>query len=198
MAEELVNAQEQEKVSKALIALSKGKQKILVPSMEGYGTGYTVEGIYVSDGANAVILAVGEQALPFGIDSQDLREGDPLYDVASPAMSSFDGEWRTDFLISFFNPEDGTALIEAKKYGWLPCGGEIALIASMKEEVNALLNAVSGTPLSDEYYWTSQKFSNERMWSCGMSDGKFTLNKGCVDSLAVRPVKSADGYAEKE
>lgn len=198
MAEELVNVQEQEKVSKALIALSKGKQKILVPSMEGYGTGYTVEGIYVSDGANAVILAVGEQALPFGIDSQDLSEGDPLYDVASPAMSSFDGEWRTDFLISFFNPEDGTALIEAKKYGWLPCGGEIALIASMKEEVNALLNAVSGTPLSDEYYWTSQKFSNERMWSCGMSDGKFTLNKGCVDSLAVRPVKSADGYAEKE
>ena len=198
MAEELVNVQEQEKVSKALIALSKGKQKILVPSMEGYGTGYMVEGIYVSDGANAVILAVGEQALPFGIDSQDLSEGDPLYDVASPAMSSFDGEWRTDFLISFFNPEDGTALIEAKKYGWLPCGGEIALIASMKEEVNALLNAVSGTPLSDEYYWTSQKFSNERMWSCGMSDGKFTLNKGCVDSLAVRPVKSADGYAEKE
>lgn len=195
MAEE-VNMQEQAPAAKALIALSKGKQKILVPSMEGYESGYNIDGIFVTGGSNAVVVALTEQSLPFGGGSEDLREGDPLYDVASPSMSSFDGEWRTDFLLGFFGPQEGTALTEARKQGWLPSGGEIALVAQMKAEINALLTAVKGTPLSDDFYWTSQKFSNERMWSVSMADGKFTLNKGNVSSLAVRAVMSAEGYRE--
>lgn len=179
------------------LALSKGKKKALALSMEGYDE-YKVDGIYVTNGSNAIILSLNEQALPFGGDSEDLEEGDPLYDVASPSMSNFDGEWRTDFLINFFSPANGTALVEAKKEGWLPSGGELALIASKKEKVNELLEMVEGTPLSNDFYWTSQKFSNERMWSMDMTDGKFTLNNGCVDSLAVRAVKSADGYAVPE
>lgn len=201
MAEELVNVQEQPtEAAKVLIALTKnkGKKKLLVGSMEGYETGYTVDGIYVTDGTHAVIIAIDEQSLTFGGESQDLQPGDELYDVASPSMSSFDGDWRTDFLISFMNPADGTALPEAKKQGWLPSGGEMALVVSKKAEVNALLEAVGGIVLSDDYYWTSQKFSNDRMWSCDMADGKFTLNNGCASSLAVRPVKSAAGYAEVE
>lgn len=201
MAEELTNVQEQPaEAAKVLIALTrnKGKQKILVPSMEGYEVGYTVDGIYVSDGTHAVIISVDEQTLPFGGKSEDLQPGDELYDVASPSMSSFDGEWRTDFLIGFMHPEDGTALVEAKKQGWLPAGGEMALVASNKSEVNALLEAVGGSVLSDGYYWTSQKFSNDRMWSCDMADGTFTLNNGCVSSLAVRSLKSAKGYIEAE
>ena len=177
---------------------NKGKKKILVGSMEGYETGYTVDGIYVTDGTHAIIIAIDEQTLPFGGSSEDLQPGDELYDVASPSMSSFDGAWRTDFLMSFMNPAEGTALPEAKKQGWLPSGGEMALIAAKKEEVNMLLEAVGGTVLSDDYYWTSQKFSNDRMWSCDMADGKFTLNNGNTSSLAVRPVKSAAGYAEVE
>lgn len=201
MAELENNVQEQEvKTSKALIALTKnrGKSKVLVPSMEGYETGYTIDGIYVTDGQNAIILSLAESVLPFGNQSEDLHEGNPLYNVPSPSMSTFDGDWRTDFLIGFFAPEDGTALVEAKKEGWLASGGEMALIASLKDDVNALLEAVGGSQLSEGYYWTSQKFSNERMWSMDMADGKFTLNNGCVSSLAVRPVKSAEGYAEPE
>ena len=197
MAEESNIVQEQSE-AKALIALTKnrGKNKILVSSMEGYESGYTVDGIYVTDGSNAIIVGLTEQQLPYGIDSEDLQEGDPLYDVASPSMSNFDGEWRTDFLIGFLGVGEGTALVEAKKDGWLPSGGEMSLIASKKEEINALLEAVGGTLLSDDDYWTSQKFSNERVWSCMMESGNFTLNNGCVDSLNVRPVKSAADYAE--
>lgn len=182
------------------IALTKnrGKQKILVTSMEGYESGYTVDGIYVTNGTDVILISLAEMQLAFGGDSVDLAPGDPLYNVSSPSMSNFDGDWRTDFLIGFFNPVDGTALVEAKKFGWLPSGGEMALIASKKEDVNAMLEAAGGTLLSDDYYWTSQKFSNDRMWSCDMVDGKFTLNNGCVDALCVRPVKSADGYAEPE
>ena len=195
MAEGSNNVQEQGKV---LIALTnnKGKNKILVPSMDGYESGYTVDGIYVTDGINAIIVGLTEQQLPYGIDSEDLKDGDPLYDVASPSMSNFDGEWRTDFLIGFLGVGEGTALVEAKKDGWLPSGGEMSLIASKKEKINALLEAVGGTLLSDDDYWTSQKFSNERVWSCMMESGNFTLNNGGVDSLNVRPVKSAADYAE--
>lgn len=198
---ELENVQEQQvSPAKALIALTKnrGKSKILVPSMEGYGSGYTIDGIYVTDGKNAIIISQNEMSLPFGGTSEDLEDGHPLYNVASPSMSGFDGEWRTDFLIGFFNPEEGTALTEARKTGWLPSGGEMALIRSLKEDINELLAAVGGTPLSDDCYWTSQKFSNERMWSMDMTDGIFTLNNGNVSSLAVRPVKSAGGYSEIE
>lgn len=214
MAEELENVQGQEQEippvenenvvaqepPTVFIALtkSKGKKKLLVTSMEGYETGYTVDGIYVTDGTHAVIVAIDEQELPFGGDSVDLQPSDELYDVASPSMSNFDGEWRTDFLIGFLNPTEGTALVEAKKQGWLPSGGEMALIAAKKEKVNELLEVVGGTELSDDYYWTSQKFSNERMWSCDMADGKFTLNNGCVSALAVRPIKSAVGYEQAE
>ena len=198
---ELENVQEQPQVeSKALIALTKnkGKQKILAPSMEGYESGYTVDGIYVSDGTNSFIISLNEMSLPFGGNSVDLKPGDPLYDVASPSMSTFDGEWRTDFLIGFLDAQEGTALVEAKKQGWLPSGGELSLAASLKDNVNNLLEAVGGTPLSDNYYWTSQKFSNDRMWSCDMEEGKFTLNNGNVDELCVRPIKSAEGYSEEE
>lgn len=196
MAEELTNIQEQTQTSKALIALTKksGGNKILVESMQGYTSGYNVDGIYVTDGNHAVILSLTEMSLPFGGTSVDLTPSDELYNVASPSMSTFDGEWRTDFLIGFFNPTEDTALIEAKKFGWLPSGGEMALIASQKEAINTLLETVDGTQLSDGDYWTSQKFSNERIWSCKMEDGKFTLNNGNVSVLAVRPVKSANGY----
>ena len=210
MAEELENVQVQEQETPPVenenvgveapvvfLALSKGKKKVLVTSMEGYEK-YTVDGIYVTNGSNAIIIALDEQTLPFGGDSVDLHEGDPLYDVASPSMSTFDGEWRTDFLIGFYGAQEGTALVEAKKKGWLPSGGELALIASNKDKVNELLEAVGGTKLSDNYYWTSQKFSNERMWSWDMTEGKFTLNNGNVDELYVRPVKSAEGYSEEE
>lgn len=195
MAEELNNVQEQGKV---LIALTnkKGKNKILVPSMDGYESGYTVDGIYVSDGINAIIVGMDEQQLPYGINSEDLHEGDKYYNVVSPIMCSFDGEWRTEWLIGFLGVGEGTALVEANKKGWLPSGGEMALIASKKEEINALLVEAGGSALSDGDYWTSQKFSNERVWSCMMESGNFTLNNGCVDSLNVRPVKSAAEYAE--
>ncbi len=194
---EIVN--EQSVAKKAMIALTKKSngEKLLVDSMADYASGYVVNGIYVTDGVNSLILSLGEESLPFGgSDSIDLVEGDELYNVPSPSMISFDGEWRSDFLADFYKLTNGSAIVEAKSFGWLPCGGEMALISSLKAEINTLLEEVNGTPLSDAYYWTSQKFSNERMWSCNMADGKFSLNSGNVSSLLVRPVKSANGYSE--
>lgn len=194
---EIVN--EQSVAKKAMIALTKKSngEKLLVDSMDDYASGYVVNGIYVTDGVNSLILSLDEESLPFGgSDSIDLVEGDDLYNVNPPAMSSFDGEWRSSFLEDFYGLSEGTAIVEAKNFGWLPCGGEMALIHTLKAEINTLLEEVEGTAISDAYYWTSQKFSNERMWSCDMTDGKFSLNKGNVSALLVRPIKYANGYSE--
>ena len=95
MAEEILYPQEQEQqdAAKVLIALTKkqGGKKILVPSLEGYETGYNVDGIYVSDGIHAVILSLTESQHPWGGNSVDLAEGDPLYDAGCNSLQSFDG-----------------------------------------------------------------------------------------------------------
>ncbi len=200
MAEELVNNQEQQtNESRALFALTKKSNgaKQLVASLSGIGSGYTIDGIYLTDGTHAFIMSLTEMQRPFGgCDSADLTEGDELYNVASPAMSSFDGDWRSAFIKQFYNLEAGTAVVDAEAYGHLPAGGEMALIATLKDQANTLLQEAGGDALGDGYYWTSQKYSNQRMWSCSMADGKFTLNNGNVSPLSVRPIAPATGYAE--
>ena len=202
MAEEILYPQEQEQqdAAKVLIALTKkqGGKKILVPSLEGYETGYNVDGIYVSDGIHAVILSLTESQHPWGGNSVDLAEGDPLYDAGCNSLQSFDGEWLTDFLIKMMHLTEGTAMVEAKKEGWLPAGGELTMIMANKDEVNSLLEIVGGEQLNSEHYWTSSKFSDERAYSYDMERGLFNLRKGNVNALAVRPVKSSAGYVETE
>lgn len=147
--------------------------------------GWTVEGVAVSDGQHSIVVALEEAQSAFGcVESQDEETG-----VASPSMSDYDGEMRTDFLIGFYNATEG-ALVVAKEYGWLPSGGEIKMIYDNKEAINAKLEAAGGDLLTDSEYWTSQKFSNERIWSINMEDGTFSIDRGCVSELIVRSVKS--------
>ncbi len=194
--EELGNIQAQQTIAKVLIALSKGKQKILVSSMVGYESGYHVDGIGIIDGENAILVSLTEQLLPYGGLSEDIPIGDKRRDITS-AMSDFDGQQRTDFIIAHYELKCG-AVVASKAFGWLPSGGELALIHAHKAEVNELLDTVGGTLLGDDDYWTSQMFSNEHAWHMSMTDGKFAMWRGQTDELAVRPVASLEGYAEAE
>lgn len=199
MAEIDNNIQEQPmEAAKVLIALTKtrGKQKILVTSMEGYESGYTVDGIAIKDGEHELLIALNEQLLAYGGQSEDIPEGGKRSETSS--MTDFDGEWRTDFIIAHYEFTSGAA-VASKAFGWLPAGGEMALIYAHKAEIAALLEAVGGDPLSEDLpYWTSQMFSNEYPWHMSMVDGKFSMWMGQVDELCVRPVKSLAGYQEAE
>ena len=199
MAEETLNVQEQPTGAKVLIALTKnrGKQKILVPSMEGYESGYTVNGIAIKDGEHEMLIALAEQLLNYGGESQDVPEGDKRRDITS-SMTDFDGEQRTDFIIAHYELTDGAA-VASKAFGWLPAGGEMALIFAHKQEVNALLEAGGGDPLSEDLpYWTSQMFSNDYPWHMSMADGRFAMWMGQSDELCVRPIASLAGWNEVE
>lgn len=168
-------------VTVKLVLEKDGETKLADEAEEGW----TVEGVSVSDGQHSIVVALEETQSAFGcVESQDEETG-----VPSPSMSDYDGEMRTDFLIGFYNATEG-ALVTAKEYGWLPSGGEIKMIYDNKEAINALLEAAGGDLLTDGEYWTSQKFSNDRMWSINMSDGTFSIDRGCTSELTVRSVKS--------
>lgn len=191
---ELNNIQEQLQPAKVLIALSKGRQKLLVGSIEGYESGYKVDGIGIIDGENAILVSLTEQLLPYGGVSEDIPVGDKRRSITS-AMSDFDGHQRTAFIIAHYEFTEGAA-VASTAFGWLPSGGELALIHAHKNEVNELLEAVGSTLLGDDNYWTSQMFSNEYPWHMSMADGKFAMWRGQYNELAVRPVASLDGYTE--
>lgn len=140
-----------------------------------------------SDGQTLLIVALNETQLAFGGDeSQDLEE-----DVASPSMTGLDGQQRSAFLIDFYGREKKAvqALDACAEFGWLPSGGEMALIFANKTAINEQLEELGGTVLGDGRYWTSQRFSNDRMWSCNMADGKFGIALGTASVAGVRAVK---------
>jgi len=139
------------------------------------------------DGQTLLIVALNESKLAFGGDeSQDLEE-----DVASPSMSGLDGQQRSAFLIDFYGREEKEvpALAACAEFGWLPSGGEMALIFANKTAINEQLEALGGTVIGDGRYWTSQRFSNDRMWSCNMSNGTFGIALGTKSVAGVRAVK---------
>ena len=140
-----------------------------------------------TDGQILLVVAPNETELPFGgNESEDLEE-----DVASPSMTDMDGEQRSAFLLDFYHREQkGVPTLEAcKDFGWLPSGGEMALIFANKAAINEKLEAIGGTPIGDGKYWTSTRFSNDRMWHCDMSNGHFGISIGTASAAAVRAVK---------
>ena len=151
--------------------------------------GWTADGVAIVDDNNVTLLvvALNESQLAFGGDeSQNLEE-----DVASPSMTGLDGEQRSAFLLEFYQREEKVvpALDACTAFGWLPSGGEMAMIYSNKDSINEKMEALGGTVLGDGRYWTSQRFSNDRMWSCNMSDGTFGIALGTASVAGVRAVK---------
>lgn len=151
--------------------------------------GWEADGVAIVDGGGETLLVVAldESELAFGGDeSEDLEE-----DIPSPGMTSMDGEQRSAFLLDFYGREEKAvpALDACTAFGWLPSGGEMALIFAHKEAVNAKLTELGGTPISDGKYWTSQRFSNDRMWHCDMSSGQFGIALGTKSVAGVRAVK---------
>lgn len=151
--------------------------------------GWEADGVAIVDGGGETLLVVAldESELAFGGDeSEDLEE-----DIPSPGMTSMDGEQRSAFLLDFYGREEKAvpALDACTAFGWLPSGGEMALIFAHKEAVNAKLTELGGTPIGDWKYWTSQRFSNDRMWHCDMSNGQFGIALGTKSVAGVRAVK---------
>lgn len=177
-----------------LIAVTKnnGGDKLLVPSMDGYKKGYTVDGIYVEKDDVSRIFALKETLFAYGIQSSNLPEGDKHYDEIIPSFGGFDGESSTNTIIDIYQLGADTAAVEAKKYGWLPEAGELDLIANNLDEFNSISELAGGTPLGGRY-WLSQRRNADYPWFYEVGQGLGSWLGG-LNLLKVRPCMSAEGY----
>lgn len=196
---EIQNTEEQ-KTSKVLIALSKkrGSKKILVPSMEGYESGYNIDGIYVTDGTEARIFALADMQKPFGISSQDLPSTDKNYGRLSQSLGGMDGEESSQTLIDIYYLDEGTACVDAREFGWLPAGGEMGLAVANRDAFNALAEALDADPIDGGRYWLSQRRNANYAWFYDADENGYGSWLGGMTQMKVRPVKSAEGYEEAE
>ena len=203
MEENLNNIEEQqvaENEAKVLIALTKkkGGKKILVESMEGYQSGYTVDGIYVEKNGIARIFSISENQARYGINSQDLKPGDAHYEEIVPSLGGYNGEEMTQLLIDIYYLQAGDAAVEAQAYGWLPEAGEMDLVAENVEAFNALIEVVGGTPISNGKYWLAQRRNANYAWFYDAAEKGYGSWIGGMSALNIRPCMSADEYEVAE
>ena len=182
-----------------LIALTKkrGGKKYLAPSMEGYETGYNIDGIYIKEGDASRIFALGDITAAYGIASQDLPDTDPNYGKVSPSVGGMDGEESSQCIIDIYQLTEG-AVISAKEYGWLPSAGEMDMVAKNIDAVNALLEAAGGTKISDGRYWLSQRRNASYPWFFDAAEKVYGAWVGGSTQLLARPCKSAADWESNE
>lgn len=201
MEENLNNNEEQqiaENEARVLIALTKnrGGKKVLAESMEGYESGYTIDGIFVEHNGVARVFAINDQQARFGINSQDLQPGAPHYNEIVPSLGGFNGEEMTQLLIDIYYLQAGDAAVEAQAYGWLPEAGEMDLVADNLEAFNALVEAVGGTPVSNGKYWLAQRRNANYAWFYDAAEKGYGSWVGGMSSLNIRPCMSAEDWIE--
>ena len=73
---------------------------------------------------------------------------------------------------------------------WLPSEGEILMIWSHLFEINRLMTAIGGTPLSrSDWYWSSSEGKTSLAWVVQFTDGRLVYyNK--TREISVRPISS--------
>lgn len=193
--------EEPQQIAKVLIALTKESgrvKKILVPSMEGYETGYVVDGIFVEKDEEARIFALDDMEKPFGINSPDLPSTDKQYGKISSTIGGLEGEESTQTLIDIYGFAQGTACVDSQQYGWLPEGGEFDLALADIEKFNQLCEEAGGTPINSGRYWVSQRRNSNYAWFYDVEQNGYGAWVGGLSLLKVRPVMSAEGYKEVE
>jgi len=189
------NIQQNESVVMIALTKKRGGKKVLAPSMEGYESGYTIDGIYVSDGGESRIFALGDTVAGYGFASEDLPADDENYGKVSPSIGGMDGEESTQCIIDVYQLSSG-APVEAKKYGWLPSAGEFDLLLANKDAFNALAEAAGGTKVETGRYWLSQRRNALYPWFYDIDGNGCGSWLGGSTQLSVRPCMSAYGYEE--
>lgn len=118
--------------------------------------------------------------------------------IPDPQFTDYMGEQYTQWQIANHpeTHEQGCALCEAVKFGWLPSCGEMSLVKDNMEAFNTLTELAGGTQVSEAEYWTSTGYSADYMWFIDLAAKTFGFWKSKTTIMKVRPVKSAAGYQE--
>lgn len=97
------------------------------------------------------------------------------------AMADWDGQGNTESMKSYLNPK-----INLEEFEYIPSVAQLHLILLNINEINKALEYVGGTPLKDNYYWSSAELSSSRSWIVGFGSGAAWGSSKCI-SFTVRP-----------
>lgn len=97
------------------------------------------------------------------------------------AMSDWNGEANTKDYGEDLNPA-----INLQPGQYIPSLAQLHLILLNIKEVNAALDAVGGSPLREEWYWSSTESSANHSWGVNFGSGYSGNNIKC-NTVVVRP-----------
>lgn len=209
MAEEIINGNEPmvEDATKVLIGLrKKSDDTLLAVTKEQYSgydkRSYALDGIIIRDEDKDVnlLFSAEESEAVFGEGPEDIPETDKRRKniPANPQFTELDGYMRTQWQVNNHpdTHESGCAICEAVKFGWLPSNGEMAWLVEKMEEFNEAAEVCGADKLSSDSYWCSTQYSPDYMWCYDTQAKSFIFWKSKTTEMGIRPVKSAEGYAE--
>ena len=97
------------------------------------------------------------------------------------AITDWDGEANTKDYGDLLNPEIGL-----KEGQYIPSLAQLHLILLNIKEVNKALEAVGGSPMRKEWYWSSTEYSAHYSWYVSFGNGHSFLNSK-YNANVVRP-----------
>ena len=193
-----------ENKTKVLIGLSKSDGSKVAVTVDEYDiidkSSFATEGIVVRNDDVDLLFSPDEVDAVMGEGPADIPETDKRRKGQSSQINGteYDGEERTAIQLEL-HPEahdDGCAVCEAVKFGWLPSYGEMTLLYKNKDVFNELAGKAEITSLSDAKYWTSTQFSDDYMWSVDFANNIAEFWRSKSSTMKVRPCKSAVDYQE--
>lgn len=161
------------------------EDRSLIPANEETAATYrdAVIGVAVKMGDKVATVALHDVAGGEEIPLADTGSGSESFYHPDfwDAITDWDGEGNTKDLGSDLN-----SAIQLKEGDYIPSLAQLHLILLNIKEVNQALEAVGGTPLRKEWYWTSTEYSSYSAWYVNFNGG---LSNGSLKSngLVVRP-----------
>lgn len=146
--------------------------------LDGGGIAYLNRMEYVKDDIIGVAVKMGEKIATIAL--HDAAEGEEIPLVTDTpcgteslhhpdffdAITDWDGEANTKDYGEFLNPD-----INLKEGEYIPSLAQLHLILLHIKEVNKALEAVGGTPMKKNWYWSSTEHSANGSWDVGFGSG---------------------------
>ena len=129
--------------------------------------------VSLCDAANGDDVALTEQE----------KTGDPnrFRKTFWDAMADWDGQGNTESMKNYLNPK-----IDLEEFEYIPSVAQLHLILLNINEINKALEYVGGTPLKDNYHWSSTEGSSTGSWYVGFYGG-YAWYSSKYYSHTVRP-----------
>lgn len=161
--------------------------------LDGGGLAYLNRMEYVKDDITGVAVKMGEKIATIAL--HDAAEGEEIPLVTNPpcttesfyhpdffdAITDWNGEANTKDYGEFLNPA-----IHLKEGEYIPSLAQLHLILLNIKEVNKALEAVGGTPMKNNWYWSSTEGSGYSSWYVGFGSSN-SYNGNRCDVNVVRP-----------